>query len=149
MSTPLCCVAAEDMYHICDPNWNNNHDLNRDSRSPDGYILSPNYPSPHYSNHLCECILRTNKNSKIDVEILDFHLENDETSQCRWDFLEFLEPDEGVGSGRRLCGSKGRNLVYSGDNRLSLVFSSDDTVNTRGFWLYYYGRSKFICVTTL
>lgn len=111
--------------------------------SPDGSIVSPNYPESYEAHTECIWKISTSKGSSLQIFILDLDLEVHFT--CALDYLEFFEVMEiGKRSLGKYC-STHPTFLSSVGNKMTILFHSDVSLEGRGFHLHY----KSICNNTL
>lgn len=111
--------------------------------SPDGSIVSPNYPQPYEAYTECTWKITTSQGSFVQVYILDLDLEVQHA--CALDYLEFYETtDIGKKKLARYCATHPTFLSSSG-NKMTVLFHSDVSMEGRGFHLHY----NTICNNTL
>ncbi|XP_059225289.1 cubilin homolog [Stomoxys calcitrans] len=109
-----------------------NTDCVREFSSLYGTIKSPNWPLPYSANLNCSWIITAPLGFKIELRIQNFTLEQD----CSGDFLEIRNGKYSssplIG---RYCGDRMPSRITSFANSLFLRFTSDDSVQGRGFHL--------------
>lgn len=111
--------------------------------SPEGSIISPNYPEPYQAFTECTWKITTSQGSSLQVFILDLDLEVHFT--CALDYLEFYETLEiGKRSLGRYCATH-PTIITSVGNKMTVLFHSDVSMEGRGFHLQY----KSVCNNTL
>lgn len=111
--------------------------------SPEGSIMSPNYPEPYEELTECTWIISTSQGSSVQVFIIDLDLEVH--FLCSLDYLEFFEiTNVGTKSLGKYCTSHS-TVITSVGNRMKILFHSDISMEGRGFHLQYLS----ICNNTL
>lgn len=106
--------------------------------STDGEISTPiSYEDKTYPNNLeCEYLIKQPKDTKIRLEVLQFHLE--EGTECKFDALEIYDGktsnDPLVG---RFCGFIIPKIIESQTNEMLLRFTSDWSTQHGGFVIRY------------
>lgn len=103
-----------------------------------GNISSPNYPQPYAGERTCEYDIAAPLGNVVALNILDFDIESH--SLCEFDNLEIFDgfvADNSTSMGR-FCGqTKPPGPFISSFNHLRVHFSSDSSVNGRGFVASY------------
>ncbi|XP_077981826.1 cubilin-like [Glandiceps talaboti] len=97
------------------------------------YIQSPNYPSNYFSNSWCVWTVTSESGLPMRIDFRDFWTERG------FDWLDIGDGSDEADLTTRQTRLSGRNTpppVYSEGDNLWITFSSDDTVNFRGFLLH-------------
>ncbi|KAH8379700.1 hypothetical protein KR009_006651 [Drosophila setifemur] len=98
-----------------------------------GYIKSPNWPKPYGSSESCEWIIRAPLGQRLELVVKNFTLE-DTFDTCHADWLKIRNGDSAnsplIGT---YCGTEIPPRLPSFGNALYLEFSSDNSVEMRGF----------------
>ena len=102
-----------------------------------GFIRSPNYPQPYRHRATCVWIITVADGNIITFNVTDLDIEASTT--CRYDNVLIRDGyNNSAAQIVRLCGTnRPVTLFKSTGNRLYVSFSSDATVNGRGFELRY------------
>ncbi|GAB0086814.1 Cubilin [Sergentomyia squamirostris] len=103
-----------------------------------GNLYSPNYPKNYEQNSYCEWFLYTDDSRTLEIEFVDFDIE--ESENCQHDSLSIYELSENV---RHLvktwCKTEPppqRRLILS-TSQAVVTFRTDDSVNAKGFHLNF------------
>lgn len=99
---------------------------------------SPNYPDPYDGERNCEYDIIAPQGKAIVLTVLDLDIEAH--SQCEFDYLEVFDGnlgDSNATSRGRFCGREKPGLITSLFNHLHVHFSSDASINGRGFSANY------------
>jgi cubilin len=102
-----------------------------------GMISSPNYPNPYAGERVCEYDIIAPQGKIIVLNILDLDIEKH--SVCEFDNLEIFDgatADNATSLGR-FCGDIKPGIFTSTFNHLHIHFSSDASINGRGFSANY------------
>lgn len=102
-----------------------------------GTISSPNYPTPYAGDRSCEYDIVAPQGNIIVFNVLDLDIETH--SVCEFDNLQIFDgftPDNATSLGR-FCGQTKPGTVTSSFNHLHIHFSSDASINGRGFQANY------------
>lgn len=111
--------------------------------SPEGAIISPNYPESYEGLTECTWQITISQGSYIQIYIFDLDLEVHYT--CSLDYLEFFENvDIGKRSLGKYCATH-PTFVASSGNKMTVLFHSDVSMEGRGFHLQY----TSVCNNTL
>lgn len=104
--------------------------------SPEGSIVSPNYPETYDANTECLWKIATNQGSYLQLTVADLDLES--VSSCSLDYIEFSEM---VNKQKKILGKyctiPNPPVMTTAGNKLSVFFRSDVSVQGRGFQLQY------------
>lgn len=109
-----------------------------------GFIRSPNYPQPYRHRASCVWIIRVQAGNTITANITDLDIESG--VGCRYDNVLIRDGyNNSAAQIARLCGSsRPSTLIKSTGNVLYVQFSSDATINGRGFELQYTSGEFFL-----
>lgn len=102
-----------------------------------GNISSPNYPNPYSGERTCEYDILAPQGKVIILNIVDFDIEGH--SLCEFDYLQVFDgyqADNATSLGR-FCGQTKPGIFTSSFNHLHVHFSSDASINGRGFTANY------------
>ncbi|XP_025835939.1 cubilin-like, partial [Agrilus planipennis] len=102
--------------------------------SPDGVIISPQYPESYSSNLECYWRISTNVGSFLRITITDIELEQ---SDCNSDYIQIYD---GLQNSKLLgvfCTMKNVVPIHSTSNHVGIKFVSDGAIEGRGFHLQY------------
>ncbi|XP_077864845.1 bone morphogenetic protein 1-like [Saccoglossus kowalevskii] len=102
------------------------------------YIQSPNYPGDYYSNSECLWKVRTESGLSITINFRDFQTEKG------FDWLDIGDGDDATDLTSRIRHESGHEVpipVYVEDDKVWIKFTSDDTINYRGFLLMLVERN--------
>ncbi|KAA0704371.1 Bone morphogenetic protein 1 [Triplophysa tibetana] len=100
--------------------------------SVSGVITSPNWPDKYPSKKTCTWTLSTTPGHRIKLAFVEIAMEAHE--ECAYDHLEIHDGLNGKApSLGRFCGSKKPSPVVSSGDSMFLRFSSDSSVQKRGF----------------
>ncbi|XP_078520303.1 bone morphogenetic protein 1-like [Lissotriton helveticus] len=100
-----------------------------------GQITTPNYPQHYPRSTICIWTIRATQ--LVNITFVDFELEK--SLNCMFDLLKFDDPSEvpvNIPS-NRYCGTVAANTWVSFTSSVQIIFSSDRTVQMRGFKLSY------------
>lgn len=102
-----------------------------------GNISSPNYPQPYAGERNCEYDISAPQGKVIVLSILDLDIETH--SLCEFDNLEIYDGFQASNATSlgRFCGSVKPGIFTSTFNHLHVHFSSDASINGRGFVANY------------
>lgn len=103
-----------------------------------GEIISPNYPEPYTHNADCYWKIAVATGSIVQIVIADLELED--STRCRFDFIEIFEGITHRVSKGRYCGVNYPKIIQSKSNEMTVRFRSDFTTSARGFHLKYETR---------
>ncbi|XP_060790816.1 deleted in malignant brain tumors 1 protein-like [Neoarius graeffei] len=112
----------------------------------EGVFASPNYPNryPHYAH--CTWTIRSLENKFIALRFSYVNIESN--PGCSFDAVRVYDgPSTSSPLLGRLCGSSSRSFGSSGNN-LTIVFSSDGSVDGRGFVANWYFTDYCYYTTT-
>ncbi|XP_050196778.1 CUB and zona pellucida-like domain-containing protein 1 [Myiozetetes cayanensis] len=102
---------------------------------PNGTFSSPNYPAPYPAFTYCVWHIQTPKNSRINLQFLDFFLEPDKNCQ-----LDFTAVYDGLttttGLIGKVCG-RAQPTFESSSNVMTVVLVTDSSSSYRGFSAQY------------
>ncbi|KAH9490031.1 Dorsal-ventral patterning tolloid-like protein 1 [Bulinus truncatus] len=102
-----------------------------------GVITSPNYPEYYPSRNECVWHFVTAPGHRIKLQFRTFELEPD--PKCTYDYVALFDGNSSDASNiARLCGPSLPNLVTSTYNYLFMAFSSDASVQRKGFKADYF-----------
>jgi cubilin len=102
-----------------------------------GIISSPNYPNPYAGERTCEYDIAAPQGKVIVLTVVDLDVEKH--SVCEFDNLEIFDgadADNATSFGR-FCGDVKPGIFTSTFNHLHVHFSSDASINGRGFKANY------------
>lgn len=102
-----------------------------------GNISSPNYPNPYAGERNCEFDISAPQGKVIVLNVLDFDIEGH--SLCEFDYLQIFDgfqADNATSLGR-FCGRVKPGIFTSTFNHMHIHFSSDASINGRGFYANY------------
>ncbi|XP_056099916.1 bone morphogenetic protein 1b isoform X4 [Rhinichthys klamathensis goyatoka] len=100
--------------------------------SVSGIITSPNWPDKYPSKKACTWTLSTTPGHRIKLAFEEIDMEAHQ--ECTYDHLEIYDGQNGrATSFGRFCGGKKPSPVISSGNAMFLRFSSDNSVQKRGF----------------
>lgn len=102
-----------------------------------GNISSPNYPRPYAGDRSCEYDIMAPQGKVIVLNVVDLDMEAH--AQCEFDNLEVFDgfqADNATSLGR-FCGQTKPGIITSSFNHLHVHFSSDASINGRGFTANY------------
>lgn len=102
-----------------------------------GNISSPNYPNPYAGERNCEYNIEAPQGKVIVLNIADLDIE--QHTNCEFDNLEIFDgflADNATRLGR-FCGKTKPGIITSTFNHLHVRFSSDSSINGRGFTANY------------
>ncbi|XP_033747121.1 blastula protease 10-like [Pecten maximus] len=103
-----------------------------------GVIQSSNYPASYNPDTECSWLIEAPEDSSIDLQIQEFHIEEDFDDECNNDYLEIkLYGVQQVG--QKYCGesANGRNITYHSGGSLLIRFVSDFATEESGFRIIY------------
>lgn len=102
-----------------------------------GIISSPNYPNPYSGERICEYDISAPQGKVIVLNVLDFDIEAH--TLCEFDYLQIFDgyqADNATSLGR-FCGQVKPGILTSSFNHLHVHFSTDASINGRGFSANY------------
>ncbi|XP_060048215.1 cubilin [Erinaceus europaeus] len=98
-----------------------------------GVITSPNYPASYDSLTHCSWLLEAPQGHTITLTFSDFDLEAHAT--CSWDSVTVRNGGSpGSPIIGQYCGGSNPNPIQSGSNQLVVIFNSDHSVQSGGFY---------------
>uniref|UniRef100_A0A8C8BEW9 Cubilin n=1 Tax=Otus sunia TaxID=257818 RepID=A0A8C8BEW9_9STRI len=101
-----------------------------------GIIESTGYPDLHYQdNLLCEWFLQGPRGHYLTIRLEGLDIQN--SSECTNDFLEIREYNASGNLLGRYCGNTLPDAVDTSDSFAYVKFSTDGSVNARGFRLHF------------
>lgn len=102
-----------------------------------GTFSSPNYPNPYSGERNCEFDISAPQGKVIVLNVLDFEIEAH--SLCEFDYLEIFDgfQSDNATSLGRFCGLTRPGVFSSTFNHMHVHFSSDASINGRGFSANY------------
>lgn len=103
-----------------------------------GVIQSSNFPANYNPDTECSWLIEAPADSRVDLKIEEFHIEEDFEDACNNDYLEIkLYGLQQVG--QKYCGesARGRNITYNKGGHLLIRFVSDFSTEEKGFRLEY------------
>lgn len=106
--------------------------------TPDGTLHSPSYPDTYPPEKLCKWQIVAPEQYRITINFTHFELEGN-NQDCEYDSVEVqssLQPE--AVSHYVFCGTKLPPSITSESNTLVITFRSDNTVQKRGFSVYYF-----------
>lgn len=100
--------------------------------SPEGQVISPNYPDFYPSRKDCVWHFSTTPGHRPKLIFQMFELE--QHHECAYDFIEIYdgESTDATTLGK-FCGSKLPHPIVATSNQMFMVFKSDSSVQRRGF----------------
>ncbi|XP_073502323.1 embryonic protein UVS.2-like [Phyllobates terribilis] len=103
---------------------------------PEGALISPNYPQSYPSNACCHWNITTTERFRITFK--DFNIEGDDIS-CQYDKLRIYNGRDFdiMYQLRDFCGQNLPSPITSYTNSMQIVFTSDLSIEKRGFSLVY------------
>ncbi|XP_073414798.1 astacin-like metalloendopeptidase [Dendrobates tinctorius] len=103
---------------------------------PEGALISPNYPQNYPSNAYCHWNITTTERFRITVK--DFDIEGDDIN-CQYDKLRIYNGRDFdvLYQLRDFCGQNLPLPITSYSNSMQIVFTSDLSIEKRGFSLVY------------
>jgi len=99
-----------------------------------GEITSPNYPSNYDNDQECMYLIEGAPGSTIELTFVDFDIEIE--NLCRYDAVE-VRKDDINSVGEKFCGNTLPAVQISSSNQMLVSFTSDYSVNGRGFRATY------------
>ncbi|KAF7494181.1 Putative G-protein coupled receptor [Sarcoptes scabiei] len=137
-----------------------------------GRILSINYPLNYLNNHRCRWLIRAPPGHYFNITIEDFDIADSysttisskivtsiKTSKkkrrqssiktCLFDHLSFIDPSTGIVLGRYCNSRKPQKYILSNWNELLIEFSTDSSINARGFKIKYNAQRYNLLPETL
>ena len=105
--------------------------------APSGFIRSPNYPQPYKHKAKCVWKIRVPIGNTITVNFTVLDIES--SSGCRYDNVLVRDGyNDSAAQIVRLCGASRPTTVFkSTGHTLYIAFTSDTSINGRGFELQY------------
>ncbi|CAH8432073.1 unnamed protein product [Dicrocoelium dendriticum] len=104
----------------------------QDITSPDGEIITPNWPNEYPVKQHCQWKITVMPGHRVKVIFADFELESHQ--QCTYDRVVAYD---GLSKSApvlgQFCGSRKPGPVISSQNKLLLIFNSDASVQRKGF----------------
>ncbi|XP_053125894.1 membrane frizzled-related protein isoform X2 [Hemicordylus capensis] len=105
---------------------------------PKGSFSSPNYPAPYPPNSLCRWHIQVTEGMAIQlkVEVLDI----ESSASCLYDRLEIYKDQDASSSwdgSSKFCGNMAPPTINTNNNRMQVVFVSDDNFAPSGFTAWY------------
>ncbi|XP_004605400.2 cubilin [Sorex araneus] len=98
-----------------------------------GVITSPNYPAPYDSLTHCSWLLEAPPGHTITLNFTDFDIEPHIT--CSWDSVTVRNGGSpGSPIVGQYCGDSNPRAVQSGSNQLVVIFNSDHSTESGGFY---------------
>ncbi|KAF6371602.1 cubilin [Rhinolophus ferrumequinum] len=98
-----------------------------------GVIASPNYPASYDSLTHCSWLLEAPQGHTITLTFSDFDIEAHST--CAWDSVTVRNGGSpGSSIIGQYCGSSNPRPIQSGSNQLVVIFNSDHSVQSGGFY---------------
>ncbi|XP_059158902.1 mucin-like protein [Physella acuta] len=109
-------------------------DCNRILTASSGSFMSTNYPDNYPDGESCTWTIKSNDtNSIILLNITDYQVEG-----CPYDYLEIYDgPSMDSDSIGQYCNDEVTGVISSSSNSLFLSFTSDESVNEKGFLATY------------
>ena len=108
--------------------------------SETGFIKSPNYPFNYPANTKCTSYIRVHRTQQLKLYVFDFKLQsvNWTSGRCSDDLYiqTGTQSDTHCGDHKPL---RHQPLTRTLRNEITLTFESNDSVQKKGFWLYYEG----------
>jgi predicted small metal-binding protein len=106
------------------------------------YLMSPNYPNNYTSNTNCQWTIRAASSSEVVVlEVLTFELEN--SMSCIYDYVAVYDGySPSFPLLKKLCGTTSSLRITSTGSYLTVVFHSDQSVESMGFKFQYTSQPK-------
>jgi len=95
-----------------------------------GSVNSPYYPGNYSAGLNCSWTIQALAGDQVQMSFEDFDLEESETENCRWDYLDVYDGNALVG---RYCGSDLPPSFISESGEVRLLFKSDLAIEGRGF----------------
>ena len=91
---------AKSTVNICD----NTVDITKEGNISENviYVQTPNYPNEYLRNSDCNCSMRTNRDSKIKIELLEFDMESSSSEENFVDLLTVNSKKLNTGSKSKL-----------------------------------------------
>uniref|UniRef100_H9G7X4 TNF alpha induced protein 6 n=1 Tax=Anolis carolinensis TaxID=28377 RepID=H9G7X4_ANOCA len=97
---------------------------------------TPGYPNEYEDDQICYWHIRVKYGQRINIQFLDFDLEDDES--CMADYLEIYDSyDDVSGFVGRYCGDELPDDIVSTGNVMTLKFLSDASITAGGFQIQY------------
>ncbi|TGZ60201.1 hypothetical protein CRM22_008660 [Opisthorchis felineus] len=100
--------------------------------SPDGEIITPNWPNEYPVKQQCQWKITVTPGHRVKIIFADFELESHQ--QCTYDrvvaYDGLSKTDNVLG---QYCGSRKPGPIISSQNKLLLTFTSDSSVQRKGF----------------
>merc|ERR1719419_749461 len=99
------------------------------------FLTTPGYPSKYGNNvHKIWTIKAPAGYKVINFKFVDFELESEYQSLCKWDSVKIVDSN-GVTIMPKRCGSSNPGIFRSQTNQASVYFDTDGSVVERGFKL--------------
>ncbi|XP_059150382.1 mucin-like protein [Physella acuta] len=102
----------------------------------EGYIVSPGFPQNYRDNTTCYWTIAARANTEFSLNVMELELEGG--NNCPYDYLKVFN---GTGPSAPLvntyCGQAAPVLITTRNNGLYIIFSSDDSINKKGFRAYF------------
>ena len=112
-------------------------------KTDNGSFATPNYPYNYENEADCTWVISLQGKKKIELFFLNFHVEDG------FDFAEVFDgPSRGSRRLRRLTGFQRPTNIFSSGNSMTVRFTSDDSINKKGFNATY-RASEFKHLVTL
>ncbi|CAH8656414.1 unnamed protein product [Schistosoma rodhaini] len=104
----------------------------QDISSPDGEIITPNWPNEYPVKQNCHWKITVTPGHRVKVIFADFELESHQ--QCTYDqVIAYDGPTNSSAFLGQYCGSRKPGPIISSQNQLLLTFNSDSSVQRKGF----------------
>ncbi|CAH8638451.1 unnamed protein product [Heterobilharzia americana] len=104
----------------------------QDISSPDGEIITPNWPNEYPMKQTCHWKITVTPGHRVKIIFADFELEPHQ--QCIYDqVIAYDGPTNTSAVLGQYCGSHKPGPIISSQNQLLLTFNSDSSVQRKGF----------------
>nr|XP_033781064.1 complement C1r subcomponent isoform X2 [Geotrypetes seraphini] len=108
----------------------------------EGYISSPEYPSPYPADLQCNYSIRLEKGLSISLKFLDpFEIDDHQQVECPYDTLQIYAKGNRIG---KYCGRKNPGTIDTQSHTVDLLFLTDDSGDCRG-WKVHYTSERVRC----
>lgn len=105
-----------------------------------GEIKSLNFPGKYPTSLDCEYVIKSS-NGNVKYEIVSMDIEEDNTGDCEYDYLEIVYVSENKNF--KYCGKDEKKSYTTGSSSIRVKFHSDAfTSNNKGFVLKYGSTGK-------
>ncbi|XP_074141065.1 scavenger receptor cysteine-rich domain-containing protein DMBT1-like [Sminthopsis crassicaudata] len=130
-STPFPPFTTTPICNTLPPTYDPSMDCGGFLFDPEGSLSSPFYPGQYPNNAHCVWQIEVDPDSLINLIFDDVELEG-----CHFDYIDIIDGSPSGSLMERICAGS-QNTIVSLTNKMTVIFTSDHSVQKRGFQARY------------